>query len=67
MGGEATPDQTPMSQPPQSSPFSPHPFWSEKAKAEAELAQARPSSLDDAAKKTGIINATEATRVGCEA
>ena len=51
MGGEATPDQTPMSQPPQSSPFSPHPFWSEKAKAEAELAQARPSSLDDAAKK----------------
>ena len=48
--GDGTPEQTPHSHPP-SSPFSPHPFWSEKAKAEAELAFARPSSLDEEAKK----------------
>ena len=47
-----TPEQTPLSQPP-ASPYSPHPFWSEKAKAEMELAHARPPTLDEEAKRVG--------------
>ena len=42
----------PLSQPP-ASPYSPHPFWSEKAKAEMELAHARPATLDEEAKRLG--------------
>ena len=47
---DLTPEQTPSSRA-QKSPFSPHPFWSEKAKAEAELAQARPAPSDEEARK----------------
>ena len=50
-----TPEQTPSSRAPQS-PYRPHPFWSEKAKAEAELAQARPSTLDDEARRLQTAN-----------
>ena len=52
---DPTPEQTPSSRAPQS-PHSPHPFWSEKAKAEAELAQARPSTLDDEARRLQTAN-----------